>query len=356
MRRALGTVTALAMAAALGIAACGPIATRVMRTGAERALSADAIADLPDGLHVALCGAGGPMPSANRSGPCVAVLAGRTLFVVDAGTNGARNLQGVIGWPPGRITAVFLTHYHSDHIDGLGEMGLLRWVGGSHRDPLPLYGPEGLSDVAEGFERAYQFDARYRVAHHGPAVVPPAGAGFAPHPFAAPALGESLVLLERDGVRVSTFRVQHEPVSPAVGYRFDYGGRSLVVSGDTKKSESLLAQARGVDLIVHEALSPRLVGILHDAAESAGNANLAKVMTDIPDYHTTPVQAGELAQAAGARHLLLYHVVPPLPVPGLEGVFLDGVSGAFSGGITLGRDGTRISLPSGSEAVDVDQP
>jgi ribonuclease Z len=355
MRRALGTVVVFALVAAFG-AACGPIATRVMRTGAERALSADAIADLPDGLHVALCGAGGPMPSTTRSGPCVAVLAGRTLFVVDAGTNGARNLQGVIGWSPARIAAVFLTHYHSDHIDGLGEMGLLRWVGGSHRDPLPLYGPEGLLDVAEGFERAYQFDARYRVAHHGAAVVPPEGAGFAPHPFATPALGESLVLFERDGILVRTFRVEHEPVSPAVGYRFDYGGRSLVVSGDTKKSDSVLAQARGVDLIVHEALSPRLVGILHDAAESAGNANLAKVMTDIPDYHTTPVQTGELAQAAGARHLLIYHVVPPLPVPGLEGVFLDGVSAAFSGGVTLGRDGTRISLPSGSQAVDVDQP
>jgi ribonuclease Z len=356
MRRALGTVIALAIATALGVAACGPIATRVMRTGAERAIGADEIAELPDGLHVALCGAGGPMPSANRSGPCVAVVAGRTLYVVDAGTNGARNLQGVIGWPPGRISAVFLTHYHSDHIDGLGEMGLLRWVGGNHRDALPLYGPEGLVDVAAGFERAYQFDAKYRVAHHGPEIVPPDGAGFAPKPFDAPALGESRVLLERDGVRVSVFRVQHEPVSPAVGYRFDYGGRSLIVSGDTKKSDSVLAAARGVDLVVHEALSPKLVGILHDAAQSAGNLALAKVMTDIPDYHTTPVQAGELAQAAGARHLLLYHVVPPLPVPGLEGVFLEGVSGAFSGGITLGRDGTRISLPSGSHAVEVSQP
>jgi len=356
MRRAVGAVIALAAVSSIGIAACGPIATRVMRRGAERALSADRIAELPDGLHVALCGAGGPMPRAKRSGPCVAVVAGRTLFVVDAGTNGARNLQGRIGWPPGRIAAVFLTHYHSDHIDGLGELGLLRWVGGGHRDPLPLHGPEGVVEIAEGFDRAYQFDARYRVAHHGSAVVPPEGAGFAAKPFATPVPGAALVLFERDGIRVSTFRVEHEPVVPAVGYRFDYGGRSLVVSGDTKKSESLLAQARGVDLLVHEALSPKLVGILHDAAESAGNSALAKIMTDIPDYHTTPVEAGELAKAAGARHLLLYHIVPPLPVPGLESVFLDGVSSAFSGGITLGRDGTRISLPSGSKAVDVSEP
>ena len=286
----------------------------------------------------------------------MAVVAGRTLFVVDAGTNGARNLQGMIGWGPGRVAAVFLTHYHSDHIDGLGELALLRWVGGGHRDPLPLYGPEGLRDVAEGFERAYQFDARYRIAHHGAATVPPEGAGFSAQPFATPAIGEALELWNRDGAVVRAFRVEHEPVVPAVGYRFDYGGRSLVVSGDTKKSDNLLAQARGVDLIVHEALSPKLVGILHDAAESAGNAALAKITTDILDYHTTPVEAGELAQAAGARHLLFYHVVPPLPVPGLEGVFLDGVSAAFSGKITLGRDGTRISLPAGSDGVDVSQP
>src|SRR5207249_319322 len=139
----------------------------------------------------------------------------------------------------------------------------------------------------------------------------------------------------------------HEPVAPAVGYRFDYAGRSLVVSGDTRKSAGVLAQARGADLLVHEALSPKLVGILHDAAVRAGNTGFAKITADIPNYHTTPVEAGELAQAAGVRHLLFYHVVPPLPVPGLERVFLDGVSGAFSGGVTLGRDGTRISLPSG---------
>jgi ribonuclease Z len=336
------------------VLACGPAALRVMRAGAERAMTADPIGDLPDGLHVALCGAGGPLPDAERSGACVAVVAGDSLFVVDAGTGGARNLQSpVLNWSPGRIRALFLTHYHSDHIDGLGELGMLRWVGGNHTEPLPVYGPEGLEDVVSGFHRAYQYDARYRTAHHGSEVVPPSGAGFAAHSVATPPPGVPSVIFEEDGIRISVFRVEHEPVSPAVGYRFDYGGRSLVVSGDTKKSESLLAVAKGVDLVVHEALSRELVGVMHEAAVAAGRQSLAKITDDILDYHASPVEAAEIAEAAGAGHLLFYHVVPPRPLPGLASVFLDGVSGAFSGGVTLGRDGTQISLPAGSRDIVV---
>jgi ribonuclease Z len=325
-----------------------------MRAGAERAMTADPIGDLPDGLHVALCGAGGPLPDAERSGACVAVVAGDSLFVVDAGTGGARNLQSPdLNWSPGRIRALFLTHYHSDHIDGLGEMGMLRWVGGNHADPLPVYGPEGLEDVVSGFHRAYQYDARYRTAHHGSEVVPPSGAGFAAHSVATPPPGVPSVIFEEDGIRISVFRVEHEPVSPAVGYRFDYGGRSLVVSGDTRRSESLLAAAKGVDLIVHEALSPKLVGVMHDAATETGQDALAKITHDILDYHASPVEAAEIAEAAGADHLLFYHVVPPLPLPGLASVWLEGVSDVYSGDVTLGVDGTILSLPSGGDEIEV---
>jgi ribonuclease Z len=147
--------------------------------------------------------------------------------------------------------------------------------------------------------------------------------------------------------------VDHDPVEPAVGYRFEYGGRSALLSGDTARSENLAAQARGVDLLVHEALAPQLVARMNAAATAAGRANLAKITADIPDYHTTPVEAAEIASAAGAKHLLFYHVVPPLPLPGLDRVFFEGVSGAFAGGVTLGRDGVLVSLPAGSDAVEV---
>ncbi len=330
----------------------GAIAPRVMQRVLARSMAADPIAALPDGLHVLLCGAGGPLPDPVRSGPCTAVIAGRHLFVVDAGTGGARNLQR-LGFAPGLADALFLTHFHSDHIDGLGEMAMLRWTGAAHTEPLPVYGPSGVEEIVLGFTLAYRQDAGFRTAHHGAETVPPSGSGMSAQPFAEPSDGSAVVIYEQYGVRVTVFRVDHEPVHPAVGYRFDYGGRSVVISGDTKKSAEVERNAKGADLLVHEALSSELVNLLHDAAVAAGRANIAKITSDIPDYHTAPVEAAEIAASAGVKQLLFSHIVPPLPVPGLDLVFLRGVSDAFAGGVTLGRDGTFVSMPRDSDAIEV---
>ena len=356
MRRALGTVIALALAARSAIAACGPIATRVMRTGAERTLAADPIADLPDGLHVALCGAGGPMPSTNRSGPCVAVVAGRTLFVVDAGTNGARNLQGAIGWRPGRIAAVFLTHYHSDHIDGLGEMGLLRWVGGSHRDPLPLYGPEGLLDVAEGFERAYQHDARYRVAHHGAAVAAARRRG-----IRGAAVRDARARAKRSCSGSATASASARSASSTSPC--SRGGLPLRLRRPLARRERRHEEIREPARAGARRRSGRARGALAAARRHPARRGRERGQREPRQDHDRHPRLSHHA-GRGRRARAGRRSAPPaaLPrraaaaVPGLEGVFLDGVSAAFSGGVTLGRDGTRISLPSGSEAVDVDQP
>lgn len=352
-RLRIALLVVLAAAVAL-FALRAPIALRVMDRALARNLAADPLAALPDGLHVLLCGAGGPLPDPVRSGPCAAVIAGRTLVVVDAGTGGARNLQRM-GFPPGLAEAVFLTHFHSDHLDGLGELALLRWTGAARETPLPVHGPAAVEEVVAGFARAYQQDVGHRIAHHGPETVPPTGAGMTAHPFAPPAPGEAPVVWEGGGLRVIAFAVEHEPVHPAVGYRFEYGGRKLVISGDTKKSANLAAQASGVDLLVHEALAPQLVARMHAAAVAAGRANLVRITSDIPDYHTSPVEAAQIAAESGARHLLFYHVVPPLPLPGLDRVFLEGVSDVYGGGVTLGRDGTFISLPKGETTVEVSQ-
>ncbi len=138
-----------------------------------------------------------------------------------------------------------------------------------------------------------------------------------------------------------------------MGYRFDYGGRSVVISGDTKKSEEIARIARGVYLLVNEALAAHLVAILTEALEEAGLTARATITRDILDYHATPVEAAQTAEQAGVGHLLFYHVVPPLIIPGLGSAFLEGVSDAYSGDVTLGRDGTRVSLPTDSDDIEV---
>ena len=322
---------------------------RVTMALVERTVSntftSDALGDLPDGLHVLVCGAGGPLVHIERSGSCVAIQAGPHLYVVDAGTNGARNI-GRFGVNTGRVEAVMLTHAHSDHIDGLGELGVLRWAGGSHSAPLPVYGPPVVNDVVAGFNLAYAADAGYRTAHHGEAVAPPAGAGLLAFPFDLPADGELTTVLETaDGVRISTFRVMHEPVSQAVGYRFDYKGRSVVVSGDTAKSANLIDHSQDVDLLMHEALAAHMTARVGFAADSVGATGPARIMQDVPSYHSTPVEAAESAAEAGAGHLLLYHIIPPLPLSTMERVFLDGIADVYDGPVTLGTDGTLVSLP-----------
>lgn len=317
----------------------------------ERNLRADLGASLPDGLHVALCGSGSPLPDRDRSGPCVVVIAGKTIFVVDAGSGGARNLN-LMGVPTGRIAAVFLSHFHSDHIDGLGELGMLRWVGAANREPLPVVGPSGVEEVVAGFNRAYAADSGYRTAHHGEAVAPQSGAGLAARPFAAPAGGTAVELWNADGVRVTAFAVDHAPVSPAAGFRFDYGGRSVVLSGDTAKSATVAAQAKGSDLLVHEALDAKLVAAMNRGAKAGGNPLIEKITADIPDYHATPVEAAETAAEAGVAALLYYHVVPPLRFRVMESIFLEGVAEAFAGTVVVGRDGTLASLPAGSDRID----
>ena len=353
MRRALlAAVLVIGAVAFVAYVERGVIATRVMEAGLRRALTSDLATALPDGLSVVLCGAGSPMPDPERSGPCVAVIAGRSLVIVDVGAGSARNLNR-IGLRAGAIEAVFLTHFHSDHIDGLGELAMNRWVGAAHTAPLPVFGPAGVDDVVQGFDAAYRLDASYRTAHHGASVAPPEGAGMAAHRFDAPGDGSALDVWRQDDVRVSAFSVDHRPIVPAVGYRIDYRGRSVVISGDTVKSAAVARNAKGVDLLVHEALSRPLVALIQRAAAEAGNAGLAKITQDIPGYHTTPVEAAEIARDAGVKALLLDHVVPPLRVPGIEAVFLDGVAEQFHGRVVLGRDGTLISLPAGSSEVIV---
>ncbi|MGZ6019590.1 MAG: MBL fold metallo-hydrolase [Phenylobacterium sp.] len=343
-------VVGVAIVACLAWGLQGPIAVTAMGKLYAQGLGKDPYAGLGDALHVGLCGSGSPMPDPTRAGPCTAVLAGDRLFVVDVGAGGQKNLQ-LMNLPPARVAGVFLTHFHSDHIDGLGELMLQRWAGGANASPLPVWGPVGVDQVVSGFEAAYALDRGYRIAHHGPWVAPPSGFGGTPHPFTAARDAADVVLIDEGGLKVTAFPVEHQPVEPAVGYRFDYRGRSVVISGDTAPSPRLEAAARGADVLVHEGLAPNLVMLQHNAAVAGGRANLAAITHDILSYHTTPDAAAGIAQRAGVRYLLFTHIIPPLPVRALEGPWLGKSRDIFHGTIRVGHDGDFLSLPVGSHEI-----
>lgn len=316
------------------------------KIAAER-VGTDMTTDMADGLYVFIGGAGAPLPDSLRSGPTLGILAGDRAFLIDSGSGGLRNLS-LMGFPIGRLDHIYLTHLHSDHIDGLGEALMLAWVSGRRETPLPVTGPAGTAIVTDGFRRAYQQDAGYRTAHHGSAVANPAGFGAEASDITTQS---HAVLIDTGDLKITAFAVDHAPVKSALGYRIDYKNRSISVSGDTVLSENLIAQSRGVDVMFHEALNPDMVGVLQTAAEQNGATNLAKIMADIVDYHTSPKEAAQAARDAGAGALVLYHIVPPLPTKALDRMFLGDAEAAYDGKITVSRDGVMVGLPSGSDAV-----
>jgi ribonuclease Z len=348
-------VLAIAALALLGVVTFQlferPIAEAAFRRGVQELVGRDPSAELPDGLHVYVCGSGSPMPDPQRAGPCLGVLAGSRAFVFDTGAGGVRKLARM-GFPLGRVERVYLTHLHSDHIDGLGETMLQAWVGGSRKTPLPVSGPVGTGEVVAGFNAAYRIDSGYRTAHHGAEIADPNGFGLAADEIELPhEPGARAVVLDDDGLVITAIAVDHTPVEPAFGYRIDYRGRSVAFSGDTVYDEGFVAAARGVDVLFHEALQPAMVTAMGEAAAARGQAHLAKIFGDILDYHATPEDAARAGAESGAREVILYHIVPPLPVRLLHSAFLGDAEDFFDGPIEIAEDGLLVSLPAGGDEI-----
>lgn len=353
----LGVLLALAALAAFAVLRVPAVQDALFQRMAHNALERDRSAMLKDdALRAIVCGSSSPMPDPHRAKACIAVIAGGKIYIVDTGPQSYGNIA-VWGLPIDRIGAVFLTHFHSDHIGDLGEFNMNSWALGRPA-PLDVYGPPGVERVVAGFSEAYALDQRYRTAHHTAALMSPDVWKMIAHPVAldgapTPARDRTGVAFDNGVLKVTAIEVDHTPVEPAYGYRFDYKGRSLVISGDTRLHSPLAKAARGADVLFHEAQNQEMVQGLQSIASQAGNARLAHILHDIQSYHTSPVEAAALANEAKVKLLVFYHFTPPVLNMVAEAMFTRGVDAVRPGGWLMSHDGTMIELPLGTDEVKI---
>jgi ribonuclease Z len=307
-----------------------------------------------DALRVAVCGSSAPLPSHDRAKACVAVFAGGKMYIVDSGPESTENLM-LWGVPLSRIGAIFLTHFHSDHIGDLGELQLQSWAAG-RKQPLAVYGGPGVERVVAGFNEAYAQDQVYRTKHHGEAVMPSKAWGLVAHPVDlpgpdTPALARSGPMLTDGALKVTAIEVNHMPIRPAYAYRFDYKGRSAVITGDLKYHPPLIRGAAGADVLISEAISRSMTRSMEDASRAVGRNNTAKIMRDIQDYHISPEEAADIANKANVRLLVFYHLAPAPDGFLQRRLFSGGVDKVRRAKWTMARDGSLYTLPIGSKEV-----
>ena len=304
--------------------------------------------DLYDNSLTALvCGSRSPLPHPRRAETCILINAGGSYYVIDVGDGSASNLRSY-GVNLGKIKAVLLTHLHSDHISDLADIHMGTWVAQSRTKRLDVYGPSGVEFVTKGFEDAYKLDFKYRNEHHGDEVAPINIVGFDPHPVDL----LNPVVINENGLKVTAFKVPHDPVKPALGYRFDFKGRSIVISGDTSYSENLITYAKDADVLFHEAQANHILEIMKGVANKAGNLLTAKILDDITTYHTTPKDAAKVANLANVDHLVFYHLTPSPRTSMMERMFFRGVN-KIRKDWSVADDGTMVVLPLDSDEIKI---
>jgi ribonuclease Z len=311
---------------------------------------------LNDGkMHVILVGTGSPNPNPRRVQSCVAVIADGVFILFDVGA-GAAQQADILGLPLSDLKAVFLTHLHSDHIADVPLAASKGWRFG-RTGQLDIYGPAGTKDTIAGFHQAHRLDRVYRYKNIKEFSAPLDIAAPMGHEIDTPGPTEKkLVHRFSNGLRVYAFTVEHAPVVPAFGYRVEYKGHTVVVSGDTRACENVARQAKGADILIHEAFNKNLVNKMLTLTAPVPGVEVNKstrmlrsLGKKVQNYHTSPVDAAKIASRANVKKLVFTHIDPPLG-PLLprrlvtQPFFLKGVSDAYKGDVVIAEDGMHFEL------------
>jgi len=275
-------------------------------------------------FKVTLLGTASPSPRPNRFGPSTLVEAGDQKLLFDAG-RGVPIRMWQIKVPMGKLDALFITHFHSDHVSGIPDLWLTGWLGpefGRRAAPFRVIGPTGTKALMENIEKAYTLDIKIRLEDE---KLPAAGIAVAAEEFERDG-----VVYEKNGVRVTAFEVDHgAAIKPAYGYRIDYKGRSVVISGDTRYNENVIKYGTGSDLLIHEVGSAR--------KELMVNLFAQRIIA----HHTTPREAGQVFAQAKPKLAVYTHIVllsgATIPEPTLDDVVAE-TRTTYAGPLEVGED------------------
>lgn len=286
-------------------------------------------------LKVTLLGTGAPRPLIDRFGPSTLVQTDKETFLFDCGRGVAQRIFQ-LGMPIGQVTDLFLTHLHSDHVVGIPDFWLTGWlpIFGGRKTPLRVWGPVGTKEMISSLEKAFQADYRIRTEDE---KLPPEG-----YTMIAQDIKEG-VIYEKNGVKITAFEVDHFPgkdIEPCLGYRIDYAGRSVVLSGDTRYCENLIRFSQGTDVLVHEVAAANETMLFHPAIQ--------RVMA----HHTSPEEAGKVFTQVKPKLAVYNHLV--LLGPGLAAQDLITMTRKiYSGPLEVGEDLMVIEV---GDEVKVSRP
>jgi ribonuclease Z len=302
-------------------------------------------APLPESesLRVYVCGSASPL-GMRQAQACIAVVTPEHFYLIDSGAGSTDNINR-LGLPTERLQGLLLTHFHSDHIAEIYEVNLGSWVRGRPA-PLTVYGPRGVDEVTDAVNAGYRLDRIYRTGHHGEELLPPA-LGILRHKTIAPG-----VILEDGDLKITAYAAEHPPIEPAVGYRFDYRGRSVVISGDGNVNDDTMEIVEGADLLLHDALSLPTVTALSEALSTVGQSRQSRIVADVIDYHASTEALIELGEKSNVDMVAFYHLVPVPPNSVVEDSFMRGVPDNF----LLTKDLMWFELPIGSDDIVVHRP
>ena len=349
MRRPAKTIPLLAAASAIALGSAAawlhmsdylPLVEPALK---RAALEWDSMADVDNSeAKLLFCGTGSPATTPERGSPCLALIFNGKLFLFDAGEGSVQKLRQ-FKMPLLKLSMIFVTHPHSDHISGVAQVMHASWLDGRDKQVI-LAGPPGMEDFIEGTKQAYGADIEERM--HTLAVD-----GY----DARLAFGEAREIVISDetiqtvhtepGLKVEAFRVNHPDWHFAYGYRLTVAGKTIVISGDTTPSDGIRKYAADADILIHEAINMAFSSTFSEALRETRFPVTDNRISAIANTHTSTLDLAALAEEAGARSLYLTHLIPPIPdsYPARK-AFTSGMDSVYDGPITVASDGLEIDL------------